>query len=139
MCVLFFQCSTQKKMLGLYKLQKKQHQNSTVKTYAAKVCSNCKYFRPNVEYYYVDDRFKHRLCIHPESKIIDGVSGDVDYNQITLMRYCKNHCGPDAQFYEADTKLFVILKIIRAYIHIREIMTIEFTVFGMISTTLLIT
>ena len=110
-------------MLGLRKLQKNKHQNSTVKTYAAKVCSNCKYFSPDVECYYIDERFKFGLCTHKSSEKVDIITGDVDYKRASLMRTYKTHCGPDAQFYEADTKIFVILRTIRSYLRIRETMT----------------
>jgi hypothetical protein len=65
-------------------------------------CTNCKYQRPNTNYYTVYDQNEYAFCTHPLSTIVDMVSGEHSYPFASKVRD-KNDirsCGSQGYMYE---------------------------------------
>lgn len=87
----------------------------------SKLCMNCKYYIPHLKYHNIDDRLQYGLCTHPKFTDIDIVTGETYYEYACKMRYNIKHCGPEARYYEKESAKWIILKTIRAYISIQNI------------------
>jgi hypothetical protein len=83
----------------------------------AKVCADCRYFRPQFSHYYANDRLKYGVCTHPNVTNIDIITGDHTYPLAETVRRNKDLCGSHGKYFYQEDKVLLILRMIR--IHIR--------------------
>lgn len=75
-----------------------------------KVCSNCKYFKPDYTWASSSNRIKFGKCTHPKMANIDIVSGKIEYIEAERARRPYSACKYEAILYEPETDEFKKLK-----------------------------
>lgn len=104
-------------MIG-HRSMMKQYRNVRVHAKMAptseKVCMQCKYFRPDVSYYDMHDRFQNGSCTHQNATSTDIITGTKYFKYAYTMRNRQNLCGTYAKYFEKEHPLLVNAR----YIHI---------------------
>ena len=90
---------------------------------SSKICMDCKFYMPYLDYHNIDERMQYGLCKHPSSTEIDVITGETYHSYAYEMRENKKQCGPEGNFYVKDHTIWIILRTIRTYINVRKILS----------------
>lgn len=92
-----------------------------VKCNSAKVCADCRFFKPNVEHYHVDERLKYGVCTHPTATDVDVITGDHKHMLAQDVRKNKDLCGPNGKNFIPEHRTLLLYRMLRAHIRFNEI------------------
>lgn len=92
--------------------------------YTSKLCMDCKFYTPYLDYHKVEDKLQYGLCTHPNFTDTDIVTGETYHEYACEVRYNKKQCGPEARYYEKEDTTWILLRTIRAYMSVRTIFKI---------------
>lgn len=93
---------------------------------SCKLCTSCKYFRPNNSYFLVSNRLHYGLCIHPSVTTTHLVTGQKTYKRASDVRYNEKYCGTEASHFSEDFPKAVYVRMVVGDVVFRFLFTFFF-------------